>query len=328
MFKILVTERIYEKGLEILLADSLFHTDVRLKIPREELLDCISNYDAILVRSETKVTADLIQMGKRLKVIGRAGNGLDNIDVHAASAAGIRVLNTADESIISVAEHTMGMILALARHIPQAHKSIKERRWEREKYVGIEIYNKILGIIGMGRIGYEVALRAKAMGMQVVASDPYCPEERAEQIGVTLVPLNKLLSYSDFISLHVSKNPSTESLLSFAQFDICKNGVRIINTSRGGIVDEKALIKALKEGKAAGAALDVFENEPYIDEELLELSQVIITPHIGASTVDAQVKIAVALANNIIKILKEEGHHFFQSPDNQPVLFPRARSDS
>lgn len=305
MFKVLVADKLSHQGIEVLQSDPLIELHIKIKMPKEELIEFISDFDAILVRSQTKITAEVIKHAKKLKVIGRAGIGLDNIDVEAAKSAGIRILNVCNESSISVAEHTIGMILALARHIPQAHKSTKDRLWEREKYMGVEIYKKVLGVVGFGRIGYEVALRAKALGMHVIAFDPYCPPERAAQLSITLVPLKELLPVADFITLHIPKNDETIDLISYPELCLCKKGVRIINMSRGGILNEAGLVQALQEGIVGGAGLDVFDNEPNINEALLEFAQVVTTPHIGASTEDAQIKIAVVLAQDVLSSLHE-----------------------
>lgn len=304
MYKILIADKVSEKCLEVFESNSLFKTTMKVNLSPEELLDIISDFDAIIVRSKTKVTSDVIKKGKKLKIIARAGIGLDNIDVEAAVQAGIRVLNS-HESTISVAEHTIGMILALARHIPQAHGSVKERIWEREKYMGVEIYKKTLGIIGLGKIGVEVAHRARAFGMDIIVFDPYCTPEKAERCSAILVPLEELLMTSDFITLHIPKNDETIDLISYEEFAMCKKFARIINMSRGGIINETALIDAINKGIISGAALDVFENEPHINEDFLTCPQIILTPHIAGSTEDAQIKIAISLAINVINTICE-----------------------
>lgn len=306
MFKVLIADKISDHGIEILQKEYLLEVHNLVGLSPELLLESIADYDALLVRSRTKVTSDVIESGKRLKVIGRAGIGLDNIDTEAAKLAGIRVLNVGNESVISVAEHTIGMIFSLARRIPQAHNSLRERLWHREKFMGVEVHNKVLGVIGLGNIGYEVALRAKALGMQVIAYDPYCLESRKNTF--ELVPLDTLLEASDFITIHVPKNKETIDLISYRELCRCKKGVRIINISRGGIVNEMALVRAIRERIVAGAALDVFENEPNVDEMLLEMNEIIATPHIAANTEDAQIKIAVALAHNIVALFKQFEH--------------------
>lgn len=312
MFKILVAEKVCDEGINVLKEYPFCQVDIILKQSHKELLENIPNYDAILVRSATKVNHELLRKGKKLKVVGRAGVGLDNIDMPTARELGIKILNVEDESSISVAEHTIGLIISLARHIPQAHRSIRKHLWVREKFMGTEIFNKTLGIIGMGKIGYEVAIRAKSMGMHIMAYDPYCLAERAESISVHLTSLEKLLASSDFITVHVPKTEETSNLISYAEFYLCKQGVRMINTARGGIINESALLQCLKEGLVAGAALDVFENEPHLNKEFLEFSQVILTPHIAASTHEAQIKIATTLAKRIINALCESEATFLK----------------
>lgn len=306
MFNILIADKVSERCLEIFDSNELFSVQVKTNLTPEELLETIKDFDAIIVRSKTNVTSEVIKQGKRLKVIARAGIGMDNIDVEAAVNAGIRVLNS-HESTISVAEHTIGMILALARHIPQAHTSVKERFWEREKYMGIEIHKKKLGIIGLGKIGVQVAIRAKAFGMDLIGYDPYCTPENAEKHSVMLMSLEELLASADFITLHLPKNDETIDLISTKEIALCKKHARIINMSRGGIINERALIEAIKKGNIAGAALDVFENEPFIDADLLSCPQIILTPHIAGSTEDAQIKIAISLAISVMSTLNEMG---------------------
>lgn len=305
MFKILAAERICREGIDILNKHLSCHVDIMLKLSSAELLECIDQYDAILIRSTTKVNSELLRKGKKLKVIGRFGVGLDNIDLSTAEELGIKVLNVENESSISVAEHTIGLILALARHIPQAHQSLHKHLWTREKFIGVEIFNKTLGIIGLGKIGYEVFQRAKAFGMNVLVHDPFYTPEKAESLLVHLMPLEKLLAESDFITVHVPKTHKTVDLISLAEFHLCKKGVRIINTARGGIINELALLQCLREGIVAGAALDVFENEPDFNKQFLEFPQVILTPHIAASTQEAQMRIAITLAKKIVDTLCE-----------------------
>lgn len=306
MFNILIADKVSEKCLEIFDLNQSFTVQIKTNMTAEELLEIIHEFDAIIVRSKTKVTSEVIKKGKKLKVIARAGIGMDNIDVEAAVNAGIRLLNS-HESTISVAEHTIGMILALARHIPQAHGSVKDRFWERDKYMGIEIHKKRLGIIGLGKIGIEVAKRAKAFDMDLIAYDPYCKIEHAAKHSVVLTSLDELLATSDFITLHLPKNDETIDLISARELALCKKNTRIINMSRGGIINEKALMEAIKSGSIAGAALDVFENEPFIDSELLAFPQIIFTPHIAGSTEDAQIKIAISLAMSVMNTLNEIG---------------------
>lgn len=304
MFKILITDPISDKCLVVFDPPELFQLHKNIGLSEEELIHAIQDVDVILVRSKTKVTKAVIEAGKKLKIIARAGIGLDNIDLEAATAAGITVINSS-ESTISVAEHTIGMILALARNIPQAHASVIGKLWEKEKYQGVEVYNKTLGIIGVGKIGSQVAIRAQALGMHLIAYDPYCSQEKADQLSIDLVPFAYLLQESDFITIHTPRNDETIDLISYIELAVCKKTARVINLSRGGIVNEKALIYALTNGLIAGAALDAFDNEPNIDLELIECPGLIFTPHIGGSTLDAQEKIAVTLALKIVDLLHE-----------------------
>ncbi|MHC1566990.1 MAG: phosphoglycerate dehydrogenase [Candidatus Syntropharchaeia archaeon] len=308
MFNILVSDKISEKGIEILRKEA--NVDVLLDMDKKELIERIGNYDALIVRSDTKVTGDVIEAARRLKVIGRAGVGVDNIDVDAATEKGIIVLNAPEGNMVSAAEHTIAMLLSLSRKIPQADRSLREKKWERRKFMGVEIMDKVLGIIGLGRIGYEVARRAQGIGMRVIAYDPFISSQRAEELGVPLVSFEELLKNSDYISIHTPLTKETKDLIGNEEFELMKDGVRIINCARGGIVNENALIDAIKKGKVAGAALDVFEKEPPYEtqhgERLLELEEVIVTPHLGASTEEAQVNVAITVAEQVLCALKNE----------------------
>jgi D-3-phosphoglycerate dehydrogenase len=257
------------------------------------------------VRSGTKVTKDIIEVADNLKVIGRAGVGLDNVDIESATERGIIVMNTPGGNTISTAEHTMTMMLALSRNVPQAFVALKEGKWERKKFMGVEVFNKTLGIVGLGRIGGEVAKRALAFGMRVVGYDPYIRSEAAMRAGVELVEIRDLLSRSDYITVHVPLTDETRHLIGKKEFEAMKEGVRIINCARGGIIDESALYEAIKKGKVAGAAFDVFEREPPVDNPLLEFDSVVASPHLGASTEEAQVGVAVDIAGQIIDFLKK-----------------------
>jgi D-3-phosphoglycerate dehydrogenase len=300
--KILVSDPIAEEGIEKLRGAG-FEVDVKTSLAPEELVKTIPEYDGLIVRSATKVTREVIEAGKELKAIGRAGIGLDNIDLEAAKERGIKVLNTPGATTISVAELTLGHILALARHIPQATASLKAGKWEKKKFMGTELYGKALGIIGIGKIGREVAKRASAFGMDLVACDPYVREEEVRHLGLKLLPLEDLLPYSDYITIHVPLIPETRHLLSEREFGMMKEGVRLINCARGGVVDEQALYDALVSGKVAGAALDVFEEEPPKDNPLLKLDNVIATPHLGAQALEGQVRSGVEIAEKMIAAL-------------------------
>jgi D-3-phosphoglycerate dehydrogenase len=270
----------------------------------EELKRVIGEYDALAVRSETKVTADLLSAASSLKIIGRAGVGVDNIDVAAATEKGIVVVNSPEGNTIAAAELTVAMLLSLARNIPQADASMRQGRWERKQFLGTEVYGKTLGVLGLGKIGGEVARRARAFEMDVVAYDPFATEEKAADFGASLVSLEDLYRESDFISVHVPLNDQTRGMVSGEQFEIMKKGVCIINCARGGIVDESALAAAIRSGKVSGAAFDVFSTEPPADDNpLLSLPQVVITPHLGASTEEAQINVAIDIAEQIADVL-------------------------
>jgi D-3-phosphoglycerate dehydrogenase len=301
--KVLVSDPIAEEGIERL-RDAGFEVNIKTGLTEEELVKAIPEYDGLIVRSATKVTREVIAAGENLKAIGRAGIGLDNIDLEAARERGIKILNTPGATTISVAELTLGHMLALARHIPQATASLKAGRWEKKLFMGSELHGKTLGIIGLGKIGREVAKRASGMGMDLVAYDPYVREAEVRDLGLKLLPLEDLLPYSDYITIHVSLTPETRHLLSEREFALMKEGVRLINCARGGVVDEKALYNALVSGKVAGAALDVFEEEPPKENPLLKLDNVIATPHLGASAREGQVRSGMEIAEKLIAALK------------------------
>jgi D-3-phosphoglycerate dehydrogenase len=302
----MIADKIDQEGIEILKKSLFFELRIDDKISRAELLSCIGDYHVLVVRSRTKVDEELIRAGKNLKIIARAGVGLDNIDVPIALEHGIRILNVEDKNSISVAEHTIGLLIALARHIPQTHRKLKNNVWERENFIGIEINNKTLGVIGLGRIGSEVTKRAQAMGMQVVAYDPYCSDSHAKELGVRQVTLHDLLANSDFLTIHIPKNAETTDLISHREFQCCKKGIRVINTARGGIINEAALLQAIVDGTVSGAALDVFENEPNIKKEFLIFNQIILTPHIAGNTQEAQTRIAISIAHQIVNVFETE----------------------
>ncbi len=301
--KILVADDFSEKGLDVLRKGKV-EFDVRTKLSEKELCGIISGYDGVIVRSGAKITGKVIASAKKLKVIGRAGVGLDNVDVDAATEHGILVMNTPGGNTISTAEHTMSMMLALARNIPRADASIKQGKWERKNFMGVELFNKTLGIIGVGRIGTEVARRSAAFGMKVLGYDPYIRSESVSRLGMELVDLAELLKKSDFITVHVPLTGDTENLLSAEEFALMKKGLRLVNCARGGIVDEDALCLALKEGTVAGAALDAFDEEPPGDSPLLAFENVVATPHLGASTEEAQVGVSVDIAEQMLDYIK------------------------
>ncbi len=301
-FKILVSDPLAEEGLEILRRECT--VDVRTDLSEDQIVGIIGEYDALIVRSGTDVTARIIEAGKRLRFIGRAGAGVDNIDMEAATKKGIIVANAPEGNTLAATEHTMAMMLSLARNIPQANASLKKGEWKRSKFMGVELNEKTLGIVGLGRIGREVAKRAQAMGMHIVGYDPFITKERAVQMGVEAVSLEELFRVADVITVHTPLIKETRHMVNGRTIAMMKDGVRIINCARGGIIDEEALYQGLKSGKVAGAALDVFEEEPPAGSPLLELDQVIVTPHLGASTVEAQKNVAVSIAKQCIAVLK------------------------
>ncbi|MPZ62082.1 MAG: phosphoglycerate dehydrogenase [Propionibacteriales bacterium] len=266
---------------------------------RAELLSAIEDVDAILIRSATKIDAEALAVARRLKVVARAGVGLDNVDVKTATQAGVMVVNAPTSNIVSAAELAVGLLIAAARHIAPANEALKQGEWKRNKYTGVELYEKTVGIVGLGRIGVLVAQRLSAFGMNVLAYDPYVQPGRAAQMGVRLVPLESLLEQSDFISVHLPKTPDTIGMIGDEQLHMARPNAIIVNAARGGIVDENALYSALKEERIAGAAIDVFASEPCTDSPLFELDSVVVTPHLGASTTEAQEKAGVAVAKSV-----------------------------
>ena len=324
--KVLVSDPLSSKGLEILGKAKNLKYDIKPGLSSEELKKIITEYDGIIVRSETKLKAEIIEAADRLKVIGRAGIGLDNVDLSAATKKGIVVMNTPQENAIAAAEHTIAMMLSISRKIPQATSSMKAGKWEKKKFMGVELYNKTLGIIGIGVIGTIVADRARALKMRVIAYDPYISKEVAEKKGVDLVSLDELLSRSDFISVHSPLTEETRNLIDKNVFRKMKDGVILINCARGGIVNEKDLYDAIKERKVAGAALDVFEEEPAIGNPLFELEEVISTPHLGASTAEAQENVAIAIAQQIVDyLILGEARNAVNLPMVSPDILPFMR---
>ena len=319
--KVLVADALSGEGVELLKKHT--QVDVRPDISPEELLAEIKHYDGLVIRSRTKVTAEVIGAADRLKVIGRAGVGVDNIDVAKATEKGIIVLNAPHGNTISTAEHAIAMLTALARNIAAASCSVKKGQWSRSSFTGVELNKKILGIVGLGRIGAEVARRARAMGMQIITYDPFVSSEQAEKLGVKLVTFEELLQSADFITLHLPLNSNTRHLIGEEELQLLKPGVRIINCARGGLLDENALCRALQEGRVAGAALDVFEHEPPQSCALLELDNVIVTPHLGALTKEAQANVALQVAEQVVKALNGEP---IVSAVNVPALMPEARA--
>jgi D-3-phosphoglycerate dehydrogenase len=302
MMHILVADRLSNEGLDILNKAGA-EVDIKLGLKPEELESIISGYDALIVRSQTRVTAEVIKAGKKLKVIARAGAGVDNIDVNEATEQGILVVNAPASNTIAVAEHVFGLMLALIRHIPQAHHTLKSGVWARSEFMGTELRGKTLGIIGLGRIGAEVARRAKAFEMKVIAHDPFVTVDYARNLQVELISLEKLLSESDFITLHSALTAETRGLIGAKEIALIKPTARIINCARGALIDEEALAKAIEEKKIAGAAVDVYCKEPATDCVLLKCENIIHTPHIAASTTEAQTVAATTVAEQIVDVL-------------------------
>ncbi len=301
--KILIADPLSDQGVDILKSEKNIEVDVNTDLSHEKLLERIGYYDALIVRSGTDVTSEVIKAGDRLKVIGRAGVGVDNIDVRAATRRGILVVNTPGANTVSAAEHTMTLLLALSRNIAPANISLRSRKWERRQFMGVEVYGKTLGIIGLGRIGTEVARRAVAFGMHVMAADPYISPDHAALLDIRLVENHEIVQKADYISVHLPLTDETHHLLSQKEFAAMKDGVRVINCARGGILDEAALYDAIVNGKVAGAALDVYEDEPPLDSPLLGLDSVLTTPHLGASTTEAQIHVAVEIARQVLDAL-------------------------
>jgi D-3-phosphoglycerate dehydrogenase len=300
--RILVAEKIAPAGVEML--RDRFDVDVATGLEPEELAERIGEYDGILIRSATKLTADLIGRATRLKVIGRAGVGVDNVDVEAATKRGIIVANAPQSNVITAAEHTVALLLALARNVPQAHSALTSGSWERSKWGGVELYEKTLGLLGFGRIGQLVASRAQGFGMHVVAFDPYVTAARFRELGVDKAETpDELYARADFLSIHLPKTPETEGWLNADALAKCRDGVRVINCARGELVDDEALEAALDSGKVAGAALDVFANEPVTDHPLFGYPNVVVTPHLAASTTEAQDRAGVQTAEQVVAAL-------------------------
>lgn len=300
--KILVADSIHEDGIREL--SKLGEVEVRTGMSREELIERVRDVDVLVVRSATKVTRDVIEAGKKLKIIARAGVGLDNIDVGAAQERGIAVVNAPEATSVAVAELTLGLMLAFVRHIPAADVSMKSGRWEKRAFMGRELRGKTLGIIGTGRIGKEVARRARAFGMNLLLYDVVRDEEFAKEVGGKYVELEELLRSSDFVSIHVPLTESTRCLIGQREISMMKPGAILVNTSRGAIVDERALAEALKAGRIGGACLDVFEQEPPVGSPILECPNTVLTPHIGASTEEAQREAAIIIAEKIRRMVE------------------------
>jgi D-3-phosphoglycerate dehydrogenase len=306
MFKVLVTDSISETGLKDLYEHPNFSVEKMTGLLPEELIEIIGNYDALIVRSQTQVTEELLLHAHKLQVIARAGVGVDNINVNAATRKGIIVINAPGANTIAATEHTMAMMLALSRNIPQAHQITTRGEWDRNSFQGVELYRKTLGVIGMGKIGTEVAKRAKSFEMNILGFDPYLTEERAKKLGIKKASMDEIASESDFITLHTPLTSATRNLINEDYIRKTKRGVRFINCARGGIIDEDALIRAIDAKHVAGAALDVFQAEPPTHLGLFKHPQIIMTPHLAASTIEAQEKVAQEVSFEIIEILESQ----------------------
>ncbi|MCC5912172.1 MAG: phosphoglycerate dehydrogenase [Clostridiaceae bacterium] len=304
--KVLVAEKIAEKGIEVLRKEGL-QVDVKLGIDREELLKIIKDYDGIIVRSVTKINEEFYQHAEKLKVVGRAGNGVDNIIMEGATERGIIVVNTPDANTVSAAEHTIGLLIASCRNVAQANTAIKNRQWDRSKFKGVELQGKTVGIVGLGRIGSLVATRLQSFGMKTIAYDPYITDARFEKFGVEKrEKLQDIMKEADFITVHTPKTEETFGMIGEEEFQLAKKGVRVVNCARGGIIGEEALEKAIKAGIVSSAGIDVLVNEPNTTSPLLDLDNVIITPHLGADTVEAQDNVGVTVAHEVVSALKGE----------------------
>lgn len=304
MYKVLITDKLGDAGLQRLeeLEDATY--EMKLGLSPEELQNVIPAFDALIVRSGTTVDETLLRAAEKLKVVGRAGIGVDNIDIRAATIEGIIVMNTPQANSIATAEQTVALMLALSRHTAPAHASVKAGEWRRSEFVGVQLYRKTLGIIGFGRIGRLVARRAQAFGMDVIAFDPFVSEEVGRELGVTLVDMDDLLAQSDYISLHTAYTEETDKMINAESIAQMKDGVRLINAARGKLIDEAALAEALKSGKVAAAAVDVYHQEPPQDSPLLGLPNILHTPHLGASTVEAQRDVATQIVDQVLDALR------------------------
>ena len=325
MARILVTDLIAFEGLDLL--KSRFEVDIRSGLTESELVEIIKDYDALVVRSETKVTSSVIEAGSSLKVIARAGIGVDNIDLEAATGLGIPVVNAPVGNTVAAAEHSFALILSLARNVPQAYSSMKQGKWQRSAFMGVEVRGRVLGIVGLGRVGTEVSIRARVFGMELVAFDPFVSPDYAGRLGVELVSFDNLLSVSDFVTLHTPLTFNTRNLIGKRELALMKSDARLINVARGELVDELALLEALDSGELGGAALDVFVREPPDDMTLAQHCKVIATPHLGASTEEAQREVAIEAAEQVLAVL--DGRLAINTvnapvmrPEGQDILFP------
>lgn len=318
-FRVLACDHVNEAAVDIL--RPVAEVTESGPLSEAQLLEVIADYDALIVRSQTKVTETVIQRADRMKIIARAGVGVDNIDVSAATRKGIFVVNSPEGNTIAAAEHTLGLMLTLARHIPEADQALKQGAWKRNQFMGSELYQKVLGVVGLGKIGSHVAKVARAMGMQVMAYDPFVTKERAAQLDVQIAELSEVFANADFLTLHVPKTPETKHMINRTSIATMKDGVRIINCARGELIHEGDLVAALESGKVAGAALDVFSQEPLGESPLQKLgTKVVLTPHLGASTEEAQVNVALDVAREVYSVLNGQPA---QNAINIPSMLPR-----
>lgn len=316
-YRVLISDPLSEEGIKPLRETENIEIVKNPGWDETELLENIDQFDALLVRSQTQVTRPLLEKAARLKIVGRAGVGVDNIDLDAATENGIIVVNAPNGNTNSAAEHTVAMIMSLSRNIPQAFHALKQKQWDRKRFVGVELKQKTLGVVGLGRIGAEVAKRAKGQRMNVIAYDPFLTDEKAEQMGIKRGTLEEVLQAGDFITVHTPLLEETRHLINAEAFELMKDGVQIVNCARGGIIDEDALYDAIVSGKVAGAALDVFEQEPFTEHKLLTLPEVVATPHLGASTVEAQEIVAVDVSHDVIRFLEGKA---VRHPVNLPSI--------
>lgn len=321
--KILVSDPLGKAGMDELKKEKAFLVEEKTGLPPEQLKKVIGDYEAIIIRSGTKLTKDILNAAKKLRVIGRAGVGVDNVHLETATAKGIIVMNTPEGNTISTAEHTFSMLMSLARNIPQANQSMHQGEWNRTKFLGTELNGKTLAVVGFGRIGREVTKRAVAFGMKVVMFDPFVTKESVKDYPVEFMDIKSLLKVADFITVHTPLTAETKYILNAETFKLCKTGVKVINCARGGIIEEKALYDAIKSGKVSGAALDVFEEEPPVNNPLLSLPQVITTPHLGAATQEAQENVAIDVVKQVIDALHERA---IKNAVNLPNLDPETYS--
>lgn len=325
--KVLIADPLHQEGLDLLEAEPDITVEIRLKMKPEELVAAVADCDALIVRSETQVTAAVIDAGVNLRVVGRAGVGVDNIDLDAATRKGIAVVYAPTGNTIAAAEHTIAIMMALARHIPEANSSMRKEQWNRSQFMGVEMKGKTLGIVGLGRVGSEVAKRAQGLEMHVVGFDPYLVPERAARLGVEIAEFDTMLAQCDFLTLHTPLTDTTKSLIGAREIALMKPTARIINVARGGLVDEDALIQALDDDKLAGAAIDVFTKEPLEDYRLALHPKIVATPHLGASTVEAQAAVTREVVEQVLTVLKGQPARFtvnvpFVAPEVQDVIEP------